>query len=170
MPARVVVVKRARRRSFALLWAAIAWLRSVLAALFGPARPSAGDAGDAPAPDATPGAASGSAAEPFALPRVPVLLFSETGETLCTACNVCVEICPSRALELDATTSAAAPAATSGLRLFVLRLGACIGCGACAEACPEAALGLVPAPAVAIANGLGRPEPIDLLAGAGVPR
>lgn len=33
MPAGVVVVKRARRRSFALIWAAFAWLRSVVAGL-----------------------------------------------------------------------------------------------------------------------------------------
>jgi len=150
MPARVVVVKRARRRPFALLWAAIAWLRSALAALFGRSR--------------APASSSESAVWLPGPPRIPALRFSGAGDALCTACNLCVEICPSRALSLDSE----APAGHGRPRRFVLQLGACIGCRACAEACPEAALDLIPAPNVAIAGGSGRPVPIDLLAGTGL--
>lgn len=150
MPARVVVVKRARRRSFALLWAAFAWLRSALAALVG--------ASETPAP--------APALEPSGASSIPALRFTGAGEPLCTACNLCVEICPSRALTLESD----APRGEGRLRQFALQLGACIGCGACAEACPEEALGLYPAPAVAIVGGSGQPEPIDLLAGGGSPR
>lgn len=149
MPARVVVVKRARRRSFALLWAAFAWLRSALAALVAPSGSSVSP------PDRMvewPGAS-----------LIPGLRRTEAGDSLCTACNLCVEICPSRALTLESD----APRGQGRPRQFALQLGACIGCGACAQACPEEALGLYSAPAVVIVGGSGRPEPIDLLAGGG---
>ncbi len=143
MPARVVVVKRARRRSFALLWAAPAWIGSVWAALRGaiPA-PSGVPAGDFPGDSG-----------------VPALRFSSDGAHLCSGCDLCVQICPSRALRLEILPGESRPEVT----LFELEVGGCIGCGRCVEDCPEVALCMRGTPAVAIAGRSGRPESVDLL-------
>jgi len=146
MPVGVTVVKRARRRSFALLLAAPAWIGSVWAALrtsqSEPLRPVAGD---------FPGDAG-----------MPVLVFSADGVHRCTGCNLCVEICPSRALRLLVSGDGAGQA---GLDVtgFELAVGGCIGCGRCAEECPEGALEMSGTPSVAIALRSGCPLAVDLL-------
>lgn len=158
MPVRVTVVKRARRRSFALLRATPAWIGSVWAALrtIPPAPP--------PAPKIDfPGDAG-----------MPALTFSADGVHRCTGCNLCVEICPSRALSLlvsdvsgavGAAGTARTAAGEAGLVVheFALEVGGCIGCGRCVEECPDEALEMHGTPVVAIALRSGGPPPIDLL-------
>lgn len=143
MPAGVVVVKRARRRSFALLWAAVAWAASVASSLRGRASGGVGEGLSEPA------GAIGVASFP-ALRQEPV------GSTRCTACGECVEVCPADCL-------AVAGAEERPLR-FTFDPGACIGCGRCIERCPEAALVPAPVPPF-LPVAATRLSPMDLLAG-----
>ena len=64
----------------------------------------------------------------------------EWDSELCTACESCIDRCPTEALEMGDNTPE-------------VDLDRCIGCGACATGCPEEAIGLVertdvPAPPV----------------------
>jgi ferredoxin len=140
MPPGVVVVKRSRRRPFAVLWATPAWLRALLAG-----RP---DPSTAPLP---PGPASGAAA------RRPRLRVDAGGEHCCTGCGACAPVCPARCLDVDGAADA---------RPLHLRLdeGACIGCGRCIEVCPEGALESVPAAVIRVPAAAGGLDPVDLLA------
>jgi 2-oxoglutarate ferredoxin oxidoreductase subunit delta len=145
MPVRVAVVKRARRRSFALLWAVPAWVGSVWAAL----RRIPPPATQFEVPDL---ANAG---------RIPTLRFSDAGNHRCTGCDLCVEICPTRVLRVE-SVAPSVNGAPVDLTRFTLDLGGCIGCGRCVEDCPEDALAMARAPAVAIANHMGRPDPLYL--------
>ena len=64
-------------------------------------------------------------AEPAGFRARPVIA-SEPGASACSACNACVEACPTRAIE------------PAPLRID---LGRCVMCGDCAPACPEGRLG-----------------------------
>jgi formate hydrogenlyase subunit 6/NADH:ubiquinone oxidoreductase subunit I len=90
---------------------------------------------------------------------IPALWFSASGSHRCTGCDLCVQICPSRALRLATSPSEG----SFDLTRFELEVGGCIGCGRCVEECPEEALLMRATPSVAIAQRSGRPEPIDLL-------
>ncbi|MBJ20000.1 MAG: 4Fe-4S dicluster domain-containing protein [bacterium] len=143
MPARVVVVKRTRSRSFALLRAAPAWVSSVWAALRGPGLVSA-RAVDRDFPSDS---------------GIPELRFLSDGAHRCTGCDLCTRICPSRALHLDASPGEGCVEVAR----FELALGDCIGCRRCAENCPEEALEMRETPPAVIARSTGIPESIDLL-------
>lgn len=149
MPAGVVVVKRARRRAFAILWAVPAWLHSIVSSL---------RRGDGEAQSFL----TGDAVEEV---QFPVLLLAPADDGLaasrrskCNGCGDCVAVCPSRSLVLAASDGRPTR--------FELDPGACIGCGRCVEICPEAALGAMGAEPVLMTNGAGRVVPIDLLASA----
>ncbi len=153
MPAGVVVVKRARRRAFAILWAVPAWLNSIVSSLRRGGRRGDGDAQSF---------LTGDAVEEV---QFPVLLLAPADDGLaasrrskCNGCGDCVAVCPSRSLVL--AVSDGRPTR------FELDPGACIGCGRCVEICPEAALGAMEAEPVLMTNGAGRVVPIDLLASA----
>jgi len=142
MPAGVVVVKRTRRRTFALVWAVLAWMRSLAASLRGTR--------EAPTPRV---------ASIVGEVRFPRLAPNGVGATRCTACGECGEVCPSGCLSVTAEDDSPGR--------FSLDPGACIGCGRCVERCPEAALVERAAPAF-ISTGPQGVEPIDLLREAAV--
>ncbi len=137
MPAGVVVVKRARRRSFALLWAALAWLRSV---------------------------ASGWRRRPAAAPRLVrrgsrTLLFPAlaplASEPLSReAIGACLEACPDDCLSMTC----------EGGRVTRVRLdpGRCTGCGRTVDEWGQGLFVAQPAPPV-FATVDGRLPAIDLL-------
>jgi len=137
MPAGVVVVKRTRRRTFALVWAVLAWMRSFAASLRG-----------------TPEAPTPRIASIVGEARFPALAPNGVGATRCTACGECEPVCPSRCLSVTADGD--------GPGRFTLDPGACIGCRRCVERCPEAALVDRAAPAF-VSTGPQGVEPIDLL-------
>jgi len=142
MPARVVLVKRVRRRAFGLLRSASAWLTSLAGSL----------AGRRPNPIQEWEAAG------VPIPLRPALVFGAERTSRCTACGSCVPVCPSGCLVVEGDER--------GLTRFELDLGACIGCGHCVEICPETALASVPVPA-ALASGIaGRGRRWDLLGSA----
>ena len=144
MPAGVVVVKRARRRAFAILWAVPAWLHSIASSL----RRRRGEA------------RALLAEEPIDAVQFPALRFAkqDDGDALsrCNACGDCVTICPSHSLVVVA--------AQGRPSRFELDPGACIGCARCIEICPEDALAATPAAEVLTTSTTGRVMPIDLLA------
>jgi len=164
MPAEVVVVKRSRRRAFAVLRATPAWLRSLWIAAWRSRRRPESDASLAPA---------STAVRPVALMRLalrPQLVRVGDGGHRCVGCDLCVRICPSRCLSL-ATQEGEVGAPGRVLR-FELDGPRCIGCDRCAEACPEDALEMAGAAAAALAPRSSRQAKTDLLAlaGAGVAR
>jgi Pyruvate/2-oxoacid:ferredoxin oxidoreductase delta subunit len=57
---------------------------------------------------------------------------------LCTACETCIDRCPTDALTMGEED------------VPMVDLDLCIGCGACATGCPEEAIGLVERPGVAV--------------------
>lgn len=151
MPEQVLVVKRARRRAFAMVWAASVWLRSVWRTLGRSAL-----AEQQERVQERMRAAAGRA-QPLAIPRLRVLLEGGHG---CTGCGLCPPVCPSGALDLARIGSGES---VSVIR-FDLNLGACIGCGRCVAVCPENALESVDAPRAVAALADGTPPLIDLLA------
>ncbi len=147
MPRGVVIVQRARRRPFALVWAGAAWLRSIWLS-------RRGASNDRKRPFVL------SAPVPAVIPRLrsPEPLQKESNEARsfsCTACGGCVPICPSQSLRVKG----------EGGRpiLFQLDVGSCIGCGRCIEICPESALVATSAPSILVPTPTGRLEPVDLL-------
>jgi len=164
MPARVVVVKRARRRPFALLWAVPHWLRSVWAAL-------RIEQNSAPLQE-NGGLFASEWTAGLEIPALDLEGASE-GRHRCTGCGVCTEVCPSKALtvlsrEIE-NRNAANGASPTGLSSsvdvirFELDLDRCIGCGICVEDCPEDALMMRPAPLLALAAKGARASRLDLL-------
>lgn len=136
MGSEVVVVKRNRRRAFALLWAAPAWLRSIAVG----ARTLL-DSKETAASETAAGSRSAFAADadlveaaPLA---VPALSWNAEGQHACTGCQRCAEVCPSLCLEIEGTSESAGG---QGVERFFLELGRCIGCGDCVAVCPESAL------------------------------
>ena len=125
-------MKRNHRRAFALLWAAPAWLRSIAV-------------GARTLLDANQTAASGSrntsatkASRSLAVSMtVPRLSRNAAGQHACTGCQRCVEVCPSRCLEV---LGEAESVGGRGVERFALDLARCIGCGDCVAVCPESAL------------------------------
>jgi len=59
-------------------------------------------------------------------------------EELCTACGICIDRCPAKALAMGEED------------VPVVNLERCIGCGVCATGCPERAIGLVERPGIPI--------------------
>lgn len=57
---------------------------------------------------------------------------------LCTACETCIERCPSEALKMGED------------EIPEVNLDRCIGCGVCASSCPTEAIGLVERPGIPI--------------------
>lgn len=152
MPAEVVVVKRARRRAFALLWAAPAWVRSVWSSR----EKSLPEGLHALAEEGVHGA------------TFPELIAVEGDRAdgsmshACNACGACLPACPSGCLRI-----VAGDGAPTG---FDLDPAACIGCGRCVSACPEGALVMRPAPNVLRVDREGRAASIDLLSDVGSAR
>lgn len=149
MPARVVVLERAKPRPFPLLWAVPGWLRALWTAL----RTDEGEASPVgPRPASGEGAAirlPGAAREPIAR--------RETGQGVrCGSCSACVAACPSRCLSITGSPpvpgfeetflseAAGLPEAAGqgSARWLLLAWTRCIGCGRCVGACPEASLSL----------------------------
>ncbi|MFK7897171.1 MAG: 4Fe-4S binding protein [Myxococcota bacterium] len=126
-------MKRTRRRAFALLWAAPAWFRSVIA--------GAGTLFDAKPVDAKFESRSRrpmlDAADAGAM-RVPALIWSDAGEHGCTACQRCASICPSHCLDIVAAHPGVSGQVAA--ESFVADLSRCTGCGDCVAICPEGAL------------------------------
>ena len=148
MPQGVVIVQRARRRPFALLWAGPAWLRSIWLSRRGASDDRRRPSGlSAPVPAVIPRLHS-----PEPLPKES----DEARSSSCTACGDCVPICPSQSLRVKGEGSRPI--------LFQLDVGSCIGCGRCIEICPEAALVATRAPSILVPTPMGRLEPVDLLA------
>ncbi|MBC2716577.1 MAG: 4Fe-4S binding protein [Desulfobacteraceae bacterium] len=60
---------------------------------------------------------------------------------VCIACTMCVNICPTGALDLEIRNS------THGFRRYPVLTDAkkCIGCNACEQDCPSGAILMVPA-------------------------
>jgi ferredoxin len=156
MPAQVVVVKRSRRRAFAILRSLPAWLRAVASNLR--RRPSRGGAIEL---ESFPAYCDASLLAPERQSGVmQPRMRDEVDLGGCASCRICVEVCPTRALERDVASTLAVtmPAPTldsaadrtsapsmDGLR-FELDPGRCIGCGDCARVCPEALLEMAIAP------------------------
>jgi len=146
MPAGVVVVKRARRRAFAILWAVPAWLHSIASSLRGAK------------PVASPLDALLDLEAPIENARFPALERTATGSTRCTGCGDCAPVCPSQCLTVAGVDDVPTK--------FALDLGACIGCGRCIEICPHAALISSAGPTSIATPPSGRVAPRDLLASA----
>ncbi len=157
MPAQVVVVKRSRRRAFAILRSIPAWLRAVLLTYRTKERSkSTFDLSSFEAFRLTRHSTTieaGRDASLLALERQsgvlsPALVAgSDLGE--CLSCRRCVEICPSDALDLgkplpqiSAPESNSTSISTS-MMSFNLDPGRCIGCGDCARICPSKILEMV---------------------------
>ena len=140
MPAGVVVVKRARRRSFALLWAALAWLRSVVSGL-------RRGTSSGPAPDVLVRQTLFPALAPFAdaAPTASIV-------------RACLEACPDECLSMVA----------DGDRVTRLRFdpGRCTGCGRSVEEWGQGVFVATVAPPV-LATEHGRVPAIDLLGATG---
>ncbi len=132
MGSEVVVVKRNRRRAFALLWAVPAWLRGIAVG----ARTLL-DAKETAA-SVTRNASDGNGHGQYdASLTVPMLFLNAEGQHACTGCQRCAEVCPSRCLEIAGTSESVGG---QGVERFVLDLTRCIGCGDCVAVCPESAL------------------------------
>lgn len=74
------------------------------------------------------------------VPDGPALRLRSTG---CTACGVCVQTCPERALELEVASlddDAAGTARPGDDTTLWMQPAACSGCRACVDACPPRAL------------------------------
>jgi len=143
MPAQVVVVKRSRRRAFAILRTAPAWLRAVVAAARSTRRAGSGIELDREFEGI--GASKGTGI--FASERVSGVLWpgpvARADLEGCADCGRCVAVCPSKALRLEFSDPAApdtqAPATDAAPReiRFDLDPGRCIGCGDCVRVCPS---------------------------------
>jgi ferredoxin len=154
MPAQTVVVKRARRRAFAILRTAPAWLRATLATGLAGLRGAEHDRPASPAPPAShDGAVRSSNGEargigiesgsgfPFLRSELgPAAFLDAPG---CAECRRCLAACPSQCLFLELDQGSR----DSGLSLrFEIEPGSCIGCGECVEVCPADLLVLGPDP------------------------
>lgn len=137
MPAGVVVVKRARRRSFALLWAALAWIRSLVAGLR--KRRNDGAAPTGPV---------------LRAPLFPSLAHFEGQGPSAATLRACLEGCPDDCLSV----------VSDGDRVLRLMFdpGRCTGCGGTVDRWGQGIFVGIPAPS-AIETVHGRVEPIDLL-------
>lgn len=131
MPAQVVVVKRPQRRAFAVLRSAPAWLRALMQTLrAGLRRPATLDL-----------ASIDGFQDPILLApeRRSGILTPELGAAAkldgCATCGRCVDICPSRALEIESTRNGESD--FGSIRSFGLDTGRCIGCGDCVRICPS---------------------------------
>jgi formate hydrogenlyase subunit 6/NADH:ubiquinone oxidoreductase subunit I len=133
MPAQVVVVKRSRRRAFAIVRSVPAWLRALLAAVRTAGRPR-------PSLDLTTfDAFRGSKIlAPERQSGITTPRLTEAADlTGCPSCSRCVAICPSAALALGRGDAAIPmPEGVSAIR-FDLDPGRCIGCGECVRVCPS---------------------------------
>jgi len=150
MSTQVIVVKRSRRRFFAAPRALPDWLNAVWAA-----RSSRSEA------DATlqsSGAGTISSADRVG-PLTPELSIDATGAHLCTGCDLCVRVCPSRCLHLTAEGEGA----SRRVLIFGLEQTSCIGCGVCFEVCPENALEMSKGTSVEQVVGGGQSSVVDLL-------
>jgi NADH-quinone oxidoreductase subunit I len=71
----------------------------------------------------------------FGYRGVPRLKTMENSDTLiCTSCEVCEKICPSKCITIKSTGEGVAP------KSFEIDLLKCVFCGFCVETCPEDAL------------------------------
>jgi len=163
MPARVVVVKRSRRRAFAAIrWlpASLRALRVTLAALvqrFFSRAPAPADRARVAlhALRFAPGASLAWRASAGA--RFPVLREGADPARDCADCGVCIEACPSHCLFL-ARSGFEPTAEDDGIGLSLdLDPGRCIGCGICEDVCPSGAI-VMQAATNAVSGAGGRPH------------
>ena len=64
---------------------------------------------------------------------MPELVLNEKGKSLCTSCDLCVQICPTKCLELKGEVG-------KEPKLFSLSLSDCIFCGHYEVVCPDKAI------------------------------
>ncbi|MFH1875168.1 MAG: NADH-quinone oxidoreductase subunit I [Pseudomonadota bacterium] len=63
------------------------------------------------------------------------LMQRENGEIRCTACMLCVTVCPANCIEIEAE-EVADPLIEKRARKFKIDMLRCVFCGLCVEACP----------------------------------
>jgi ferredoxin len=132
MPAQVVVVKRSRRRAFAILRSVPAWWRALLVSFRSTRAPSVPfDLEELDAWSDT-GMLAPERSSGISTPRLIAAADLED----CEACIRCVQICPSDALALDRQPVSDAPKSFR----FELDPGRCIGCADCVRVCPSGLL------------------------------
>jgi heterodisulfide reductase subunit A len=73
------------------------------------------------------------------MPTEPII--SEVNESICSGCELCVPICPYKAIEMK-TISERCQGGTKERQVASVNGGLCQGCGACTVACRSAALNL----------------------------
>jgi ferredoxin len=152
MSTQVIVVKRSRRRLFSVLRALPDLVRAIWAGRPGGARKAQGELHHFEA-------SAGTAARfGTSYPRLGV---DSSGEHRCVACDLCVQICPSRCLQMESEESAAG---SRRVIRFELMRASCISCGMCRDECPENAIEMISRDPVARWADVGRRAKIDLLA------
>lgn len=69
-----------------------------------------------------------------------ILTEGSQGDLQCTSCQICVEICPTRCLEVNAPKNKAYPVLPAE---FFFEENLCIYCDLCVDVCPEDAIAFV---------------------------
>ena len=154
MSTQVIVVKRSRRRLFSIPRAVPGLIRAIWAARPGGARQAHIEVGRS---ESSRGDAAGSTM------RFPRLDFDSSGQHRCVACDLCVQICPSRCLKMESEELAAAAVGSLRVTRFELARASCISCGACRDECPENAIEMTFDDPVSGWAEVGRGSTIDLL-------
>ena len=73
----------------------------------------------------------------------PDLLYDESGQVKCVACQLCVSVCPTECLYF-AAEAAQGQEREKQPQIAEIDLARCLVCGLCAAACPQEAIALVP--------------------------
>lgn len=73
----------------------------------------------------------------------PVLPVDEAGNLKCVACHLCVSVCPTGCIHVEAELTQDVNREKQP-KLFELDLSRCVFCGLCSSACPEEAIRFIP--------------------------